>query len=182
MDVARRASCTRGDLLVGRRRQAQEAIGLALEGRDRDRPQPRTAAKLLAAFGDVDMRRARDRRRPVEALDALDRRDLRVTHRAGPRHRRRAPRSRYRSRAWPGRAACRAHAARCDRAAGQARSQVSACSGPPSTTMWSTSQLSRPRPQAQTSTSMRSFWTSAPAVRNSPPLGTVPICQASRRS
>ncbi len=41
-------------------------------------------------------------------------------------------------------------------------------------TTWSTSQLSSPRPQAQIETSIRSFCTSAPAVRNSPPCGTVP--------
>ena len=36
--------------------------------------------------------------------------------------------------------------------------------------------------QAQTSISIRSFCTSAPAVRNSPPAGTVPDVQRSRRS
>ncbi len=46
--------------------------------------------------------------------------------------------------------------------------------GPCGMTTCSTSQLSSPRPQAQTSTSIRSFCTSAPAVRKRPPAGTVP--------
>lgn len=60
--------------------------------------------------------------------------------------------------------------------------QQASSPGPPSSTMCSISQLSRLRPHAQTSTSMRSFWMSAPAVRNRPPAGTLPACHCSRRS
>jgi hypothetical protein len=59
--------------------------------------------------------------------------------------------------------------------------QLFALPGPPSITRCSTSQLSKPRPQAQTSTTMRSFCTSAPAVRKRAPAGTVPAGQLSRR-
>jgi hypothetical protein len=64
--------------------QSQEAIGLALECRDRDGPQPRATAQLLAALGDVNMRRACDRSRPVETIHAFDGRDLRVPHATAP--------------------------------------------------------------------------------------------------
>jgi hypothetical protein len=53
-------------------------------GRDRNRPQPRAATELLAALGDVHMRRADHRSCAVETLDALVRRDLRVTGPARP--------------------------------------------------------------------------------------------------
>src|SRR5262249_52703890 len=84
MHVAWREFRTRLELLVGRRRQAQVAIGLALEGCDRNRPQPRAAARLLATVGHVHMRRARHRCGPVKALDALHRSDLRVPGPARP--------------------------------------------------------------------------------------------------
>src|SRR5262245_17463816 len=73
-----------GNVLVSWRRQAQEAVCLALECRDRDGPQTRPTAQFLAGFGNVNMRGARDRRHPIETLDTLNRRDLSVADLASP--------------------------------------------------------------------------------------------------
>jgi len=82
--VARRECNAGRKFLVGRYRKAQEAVGLALESGNRDGPQPSAPAQLPAALGDVDIARTNDGRCAVEALDALDRRDLGLTHPARP--------------------------------------------------------------------------------------------------
>ena len=77
MHRSRRERCTGGELLRRRPVEPQEAVGLGLEGRDRHGPEPGAATDALAAVRRVDVGRARHRARPVEALDALDRRHLR---------------------------------------------------------------------------------------------------------
>src|SRR5689334_11668027 len=84
MDVSSWAADASGNFLIGRRCQSHEPIGLVLESRDRDGPKASTAAQLLAALGDIDMGRALNRRRPIEAVDALDGCDLGVPHTARP--------------------------------------------------------------------------------------------------
>src|ERR1700719_2114290 len=85
MDEARRGSGARGDVIIRGSGKPEIAIGLGLEGRDGDRPKPRTTADLAAAFRRIDKARAGDRRGPVEPLDALDRCDLGKPGTAPPR-------------------------------------------------------------------------------------------------
>ena len=73
-----------GDLFVRRTVKPQKAIGLGLEGRDRDRPEPGTAAQPLAIVRCIDIGGPRDRACPVEALDALDGSNLGKSSPPGP--------------------------------------------------------------------------------------------------
>src|SRR5581483_4917951 len=84
MDIARRGLCAGFDLVVRRRNEPQEPVGLTLEGGDGDRPEPRAATEPSAAFSEIDMRGAGDRSRTVEPLDAFDRGDLGVASTASP--------------------------------------------------------------------------------------------------
>ena len=59
-------------------------IGLGREGRNRDRPEPRAAADLPAALRRIDEGRPGHGRRPIEALDTLDERNLRESLLARP--------------------------------------------------------------------------------------------------
>ena len=64
--------------------QPQKPIGLDLESRCGDRPEPGAAPQAFAAHRRIDEGWAGDRRRPIEAFQTLDRRDLFKTLRSGP--------------------------------------------------------------------------------------------------
>jgi hypothetical protein len=68
MDEARWGGGTRGDVFIRGSGKPERAIGLGLEGRDGDRPKPRTTADLAAAFRRIDKARAGDRRGPAVLL------------------------------------------------------------------------------------------------------------------
>ena len=54
--VPRRMAGSNSGFLVRRRCEPQKSVGLALERRDRNGPQPCATPQLLAAFGDIDVR------------------------------------------------------------------------------------------------------------------------------
>ncbi len=128
------------------------------------------------------MRWTREGRCTIGALHSLDRRDLRVAHFSSPSVRRRAPRTRCRPRISRSQSACRVRVAKSDPAEDRAlpRSPLarvrvrSRCDRRAS--FRDLGPTSRYRPQSGLSERR------APAVRNNPPLGTVPNCQSSRLS